>query len=156
MYQPSGSAHHHGYMRIQYLNYVRNSRAIAVIWGIFTICFAILNIVAFIQPQWIGDTEESPQVGYFGLFSHCIRNGPASTYECEGEFTDFSTILSGSFQAAAFFVGFSALLFLICIACFLLFFILNTATVLQICGWMQAISGNSGYNTCYIKENTIE
>lgn len=44
-------------------------------------------------------------------------------------------------QAASFFVGVAALLFLISIACFLLFFFLNTATVLKICGWFQAVGG---------------
>ncbi|XP_061864238.1 LHFPL tetraspan subfamily member 4 protein isoform X2 [Colius striatus] len=33
-------------------NYVRNSRAIGVLWAIFTICFAIINVVVFIQPYW--------------------------------------------------------------------------------------------------------
>ena len=48
-----------------YTSYVRNYRAVGVMWGIFTICFAIINIIAFIQPQWIGDTEESLGIGRF-------------------------------------------------------------------------------------------
>lgn len=35
-------------------NYVRNSRAIGVLWGIFTICYAIIGVVAFVTPEWIG------------------------------------------------------------------------------------------------------
>ncbi|XP_069971348.1 LHFPL tetraspan subfamily member 3 protein [Penaeus vannamei] len=40
-------------------HYIRNSKAIGVLWGVFTICFAIINIVVFVQPQWIGDTLDS-------------------------------------------------------------------------------------------------
>lgn len=42
-------------------NYMRNSKAIGVLWGVFTICFAIINIVVFVQPQWIGDTQDSKE-----------------------------------------------------------------------------------------------
>lgn len=31
-------------------NYIRNSKAIAVLWVIFTICYAIIGVVAFITP----------------------------------------------------------------------------------------------------------
>lgn len=31
-------------------NYIRNSKAIAVLWSIFTICYAIISIVAFVTP----------------------------------------------------------------------------------------------------------
>ena len=44
-------------------------------------------------------------------------------------------------QAASIFVGVAALLFLLSTVCFLLFFFLNTATVLKICGWFQIIGG---------------
>lgn len=30
--------------------YIRNSKAIAVLWAIFTICYAIIGIVAFVTP----------------------------------------------------------------------------------------------------------
>lgn len=126
--------------RAYHTNYVRNSRAIAVLWGIFTVCFALLNIVVFIQPQWFGDTVKSPEIGYFGLYEYCEKAQVAADFSCKGEFTDFETILNGSFKVSGFFVGASALLFLICTACLLLFFFLNTATVLQICGWIQGIS----------------
>ncbi|XP_046548731.1 LHFPL tetraspan subfamily member 3 protein-like isoform X1 [Haliotis rubra] len=125
--------------KIYHTNYVRNSRAVAVLWAIFTICFAILNIVAFIQPQWIGDTGESNKAGFFGLYQACEENTGANDFECTGDFIQFDTILNGSFRAAAFFVGASALLFLICCLCLILFLFLNTATVLRICGWLQVI-----------------
>lgn len=31
-------------------NYIRNSKAIAVLWAIFTICYAIISAVAFFTP----------------------------------------------------------------------------------------------------------
>lgn len=36
--------------------YVRNSKAIGVLWAIFTICYAIIAVVAFITPEWMGDS----------------------------------------------------------------------------------------------------
>ena len=68
--------------RVYYTNYVRNSRAVGVMWGIFTICFAIFNIVVFLQPQWIGDTDDSPGAGYFGLYEYCelLQSGQVLRY----------------------------------------------------------------------------
>lgn len=34
-------------------NYLRNSRAIGVLWAVFTMCYAIINVVVFVQPQWV-------------------------------------------------------------------------------------------------------
>lgn len=31
-------------------NYIRNSKAIAVLWAIFSICYAIISVVAFVTP----------------------------------------------------------------------------------------------------------
>lgn len=51
-------------------NYIRNSKAIGVLWGIFTICYAIIGVVAFVTPEWLGDLEhENP--GRFGLWTRC-------------------------------------------------------------------------------------
>ena len=33
------------------ISFLRNSRAISVLWAVFTSCYAIINIVIFIQPQ---------------------------------------------------------------------------------------------------------
>ncbi|GAA6075153.1 LHFPL tetraspan subfamily member 3 protein [Tachysurus ichikawai] len=123
--------------KIYQTNYMRNSRAIGVLWAIFTVLFAIVTVVCFIQPYWIGDGAETPQVGYFGLFHYCIGNGVARELTCYGTFSDFSSIPSGAFKAASFFVGTSMMLVLACIGCFALFFFCSTATVFKICGWMQ-------------------
>ncbi|CAN0011811.1 unnamed protein product [Bubo scandiacus] len=129
--------------KIYHTNYVRNSRAIGVLWAIFTICFAIVNVVCFIQPYWIGDGVDTPQAGYFGLFHYCIGNGFSRELTCRGSFTDFSSLPSGAFKAASFFIGLSMMLIIACIVCFILFFFCNTATVYKICAWMQLTSEES-------------
>lgn len=141
--------------RVYYTNYVRNSRAVGVLWGVFTICFAIINIVVFIQPQWIGDTPDSPGTGYFGLYEYCeiFQTGnqlAGQNIYCEGRFDDFSSILSVSFRAASFFVGFSALITLVCICCMLLFFFMSASVVFMICGWIQIVSGLCMFLGCVV------
>lgn len=132
--------------KIYHLQYVRNARAVTVVWAIFTVCYAILNIVAFIQPQWLGYTEKSLNAGYFGLYEVCtILTG--GDLDCDGDFLDFTTILNDSFRAASMLVGISALLFLLTIVCLLLFFFMRAATVLKICGWLQLLAGNYMYMT---------
>jgi LHFPL tetraspan subfamily member protein len=46
-----------------HLNYVRNSRAIAVLWCVFTVCFCIINIVIFMEP-WLGATMDTEKGNY--------------------------------------------------------------------------------------------
>uniref|UniRef100_A0AAY5KIJ0 LHFPL tetraspan subfamily member 3 n=1 Tax=Esox lucius TaxID=8010 RepID=A0AAY5KIJ0_ESOLU len=122
-------------------NYVRNSRAIGLLWAIFTILFAILNVVIFSQPYWIGDGADTPQAGYFGLFHFCTGDGIQRELDCTGTFTEFANIPSTAFKAASFFVGMSMMLVMACIASFTLFFLFSTTTVYKICGWMQGASG---------------
>ncbi|KAL1275944.1 hypothetical protein QQF64_035567 [Cirrhinus molitorella] len=127
--------------KIYQTNYVRNSRAIGVLWAIFTILFAIVNVVCFVQPYWIGDGMDTPQAGYFGLFHYCIGSGMSRDLKCQGSFTEFSSIPSSAFKAASFFIGMSMVLVLSCIGCFAFFFFCSTATVYKICGWMQLAAG---------------
>uniref|UniRef100_A0A8C6Q4K6 LHFPL tetraspan subfamily member 4 n=1 Tax=Nothobranchius furzeri TaxID=105023 RepID=A0A8C6Q4K6_NOTFU len=130
--------------KIYHDNYMRNSRAIGVLWAIFTICFAIVNVVVFIQPYWIGDSVKTTQTGYFGLFHYCVSKEPgAGSRElyCAGSFSDFSSIPSGAFKAASVFVLLSMVLILSCIACMALFFFCNTSTVYKTCAWMQLLCG---------------
>ena len=123
----------------------------------FTICFAIINIVVFLQP-WLGDSENTPREGYFGLFESCryhthrnVHNGTESNeldnyflhYQrlvCEGHWTNIQTSVN---PASTFFIGFSALITLLCIATFLvLFLFVNPSIVFTICGVLQLISSN--------------
>ena len=127
--------------KIYQTNYIKNSRAIGLLWSIFTILFAILNVVIFAQPYWIGDGMDTPQTGYFGLFHYCIGNEQSRDFVCQGTFTEFAAIPSTAFKAASFFVGTSMVLVLSCMGCFILFFFCSTHTVYKICGWMQLGSG---------------
>ena len=129
--------------KIYHTNYVRNSRAIGVMWAIFTLCFAIIIMVVFIQPFWIGDSVNTLQAGYFGLFHYCIGNALTSELICKGSVFDFGSIPSAAFKTAMFLVGTSMLLIIGTIVCFGLFFFNNAGNVYKICGWMQLASGRA-------------
>ncbi|CAF1044872.1 unnamed protein product [Adineta ricciae] len=115
------------------------ARVIGFVWIFLTGCFAILNIFVFVQPQWIGDTIESPRAGHFGLYSYCISTVNDYEFDCQGTWTNFGTILSPPFAVATFFVGISALLILICLALFVLFLFLRARLVYFICSLIQMI-----------------
>ncbi|KAL0977855.1 hypothetical protein UPYG_G00162210 [Umbra pygmaea] len=96
--------------------------------------------IVFIQPYWIGDSVNTPHPGYFGLFHYCTGTGNSNReLKCQGTFAEFSRIPSSAFKAATFFVLLSMVLILGCIACFILFFFCNTATVYKTCAWMQLL-----------------
>uniref|UniRef100_A0A673N5V9 Tetraspan membrane protein of hair cell stereocilia homolog n=2 Tax=Sinocyclocheilus rhinocerous TaxID=307959 RepID=A0A673N5V9_9TELE len=118
--------------KIYHTNYVRNARAIGVLWVVFPIFFTIITVVVFIQPYWIGDSVNTPQAGYFGLFHYCIGNPITSELVCKGSVFDFGSIPSGAFRTAMFFEG--------TIVCLGPFFFCNSASVYKICAWMQTSS----------------
>ncbi|XP_041350054.1 LHFPL tetraspan subfamily member 3 protein-like [Gigantopelta aegis] len=136
--------------KIYYFRYMREYRAVAVLWGLLSIIWCILNLVTFIQPQWIGDTLESPGFGYVGVYAHCYPNDALSKYTCSGSFVDFDTILNDSFRATTFFVGVSALLMLITVAALLLFFCFKKTAVFIFCGILQLISAIFMFLACVI------
>ena len=115
------------------------SRTIGFVWAFLTACFAIINIFIFAQPQWIGDTLSSPRAGHFGLHSYCISTVTDLDFDCQGTWTNFKTILNAPFAVATFFVGFSALLILICLALFVLFLFVRARIVYFICAIIQVI-----------------
>ncbi|KAL6111386.1 lhfpl4 [Pungitius sinensis] len=120
--------------------YMRNSRAIGVLWAIFTICLAIINVVVFNQPYWIGDSASTPRAGHFGLFHYCVGIGNSEReLSCQGSFSEFGSIPSRAFKTASVFVLMSMVLVLGCIGCFALFFFCNTAAVYKTCAWMQLL-----------------
>lgn len=125
--------------KIHHTNYVRNSRAITVAWFVFSACYTILNIVAFLQPFWFGDTTQSPGVGYFGLYEWCERTQGAD-YTCRGNFLDFNTVQNDWFRASSFLVGGAVLLFIFSIICMILFMFLKARIVLRVCGCLQIIA----------------
>jgi len=142
--------------------YIRNSRAIAILWGVFTVCSAILNIVVFISPQWVGDTELSKGPGHFGLWRFCTVLSSSSdgssqdsvvdgigaagisgggSVLCIGDLNNFSSVLSPAFRAATVFVGLSVIVIVLCVLAFLLFLPMRSDSVFEICGTMQFLSG---------------
>lgn len=138
------------------LNYVRNSRAIAVLWFVSTVCFTIINIIVFLNP-WLGDTAVIDKEGYFGLFEFCKYTrsdnlkpsdiGPSSQFSksnnnynlvCDGSWILLSSALN---PIATFSIGFSAVISLACIATFLVLLIFVTPSIVfAICGFLQIIS----------------
>lgn len=98
-------------------NYIRNSKAIAVLWAIFTICYSIIVIVSFVTPgkfsiefqlhhssnncfyftEWVGDLE-SETGGRIGLWKVCERNELMDS--CVGELEDMLEMTSLPFQVA--------------------------------------------------------
>uniref|UniRef100_A0A8C6TX05 LHFPL tetraspan subfamily member 5b n=1 Tax=Neogobius melanostomus TaxID=47308 RepID=A0A8C6TX05_9GOBI len=127
--------------KIYHTNYVRNARAIGVLWAVFTICFVIIEMVVFIQPYWIGDSVNTPQAGYFGLFHYCIGNALTNELTCKGSILDFASIPSPAFRTALFFVGTAMLLIVATMVCFSLFYFFNAGNVYKICAWMQLAAG---------------
>lgn len=149
----------------QHLNYIRNSRAIAVLWCVFTVCFTIINIVVFLQP-WIGDTTAEDKEGYFGLYEACkYQNINPSTempiftlsnyrLVCEGSWTSLSTAVN---PIATFSIGFSALVNLLCIASFLvLFLFISPSIVFALCGALQLISSKLTYLQKFTNRSEIK
>lgn len=66
-------------------SYLKNSRAIGVLWCVFSMCYSIINVVVFLQPQWLGDTEISKGTGYFGLFHYCRLLQDGQDLICKGK-----------------------------------------------------------------------
>ncbi|CAI9721868.1 Hypothetical predicted protein [Octopus vulgaris] len=136
--------------QVYYFKYMREYRAVAVLWGILTIIWCILTVVAFVQPQWIGDTESSPGYGHFGVYAYCYPTTTTWRYGCKGSFTNFASIPNGAFKAVTLFVGISALLSLICVATLLLFFCFKKVIVFNLCGIMEIISAVLLFLACII------
>ncbi|XP_058802094.1 LHFPL tetraspan subfamily member 3 protein [Phymastichus coffea] len=121
-------------------NYIRNSKAIGVLWAIFTICYAIIGVVAFITPEWLGDLEhENP--GRFGLWMRCSFGGTGELVEeCVGRLDELSSIASVPFRASTILVGIAVIIALASILTMTLFFFCQSTTVFYVCGWMQVVS----------------
>lgn len=116
-----------------------------------------ISIINFISNISLS-IEYTDQEGYFGLFESCKYKHPNglnqtqtdldlvsfyprySRLVCEGTWTSIQTSVN---PASTFFIGFSALITLLCIAMFLvLFLFVNPSIVFTICGVLQLISSN--------------
>ena len=131
--------------RIYHFRYMREYRAVCVLWAVLTIIWATFNVVVFVQPQWIGDTYQSPGFGHHGVYKHCYPNNINVGYDCSGTFTDFGSLINNSYKATTFFVGVSALLMLISVAALLLFFCFKKTAVFVLVGIFELVSGETSF-----------
>ncbi|KAI8423889.1 hypothetical protein MSG28_012887 [Choristoneura fumiferana] len=133
-------------------NYVRNSKAIGVLWAIFTICYAIISVVAFVTPEWIGDLEtEYPRK--FGLWQVCRTDEALD--DCKGRLDDFFSINGLVFKIATVLVGVAVAAALFTICTMLLFFFCQSTTVFHICGWLQLLSEWRAHNDEVLDQESI-
>lgn len=160
----ASAAASHAVVRMLTTRYLKHSRSVGILWGVFTVCSAILNIVVFLQDQWVGDTNTSKSPGHFGLWRFCtvlqanaaggdqllllLQQGAGGlvdqgggTLMCLGSLDNFASILSPAFRAATVFVGISVVTSLMCVVGLLLFCVAKSSTVFEICGTLQILSG---------------
>ncbi|WAR25796.1 LHPL4-like protein [Mya arenaria] len=136
--------------RIYHFRYMREYRAVCVLWAVLTIIWATFNVVVFVQPQWIGDSPESPGYGHHGVYKYCYPDNLALRYQCDGSFTDFNSILNDQYKATTFFVGVSALLMLISVAALLLFFCFKKTAVFILVGILELVTAIFMFLACVI------
>lgn len=134
-----------------YVSYKRHSTAVALMWGIFTCGYVVLNVVAFVQPEWLQQTDDPLMTpGYFGLYRKCRLMDQGKNLSCVGHFNDFSSIDNAAFRASTFFVGVSCLIVFLCICLFSLFFLIKHSIVYVVCGILQFVSGLFMFLGCII------
>ncbi|XP_073993767.1 tetraspan membrane protein in hair cell stereocilia [Rhodnius prolixus] len=124
-------------------NYVRNSKAIGVLWGIFTICYAIIIIVAFVTPEWFGDTVHSEYPARFGIWKICYygNNNLGLLEDCQGTLDDIKSIINLPFKISTILYSLSIIIAMITILIMLLFLFFTSTTIFKTCAWLQIISG---------------
>ncbi len=139
-------------------NYVRNSKAVGVLWGIFTICYAIINSVAFFAPEWLGESSESDNPAHFGLWSICyVGTNSGGIEECQGTLKDVISFSFPAFNIAALFGVVSMATALLTVVTLMLFFFCTSTKVYRICGCMQTFSGtHSGVHVLIDAPRIIE
>ncbi|ESN91716.1 hypothetical protein HELRODRAFT_185197 [Helobdella robusta] len=126
---------------VYYKKYSGHSKGVGICWGCLTLCFLIMNIIVFTEPQWIGDSETSPGVGWMGLYEYCELYNSGQNEICRGQFQDFTTILTPAFRASTFFIGVSILIIFLVIFLFILFFFKAAFKYAYlVCGILQGVS----------------
>lgn len=120
--------------------FMRNSKAVGVLWGIFSVCYTIIVMVVFTQDEWIGGSDQSKISGNFGLWRWCVHSD-GGRGECRGSFISLSTILSSGFTAATVFVGIAVISSFLSVILFILLLRYSARFVFKICGSLQLISG---------------
>ncbi|KXJ22888.1 LHFPL tetraspan subfamily member 5 protein [Exaiptasia diaphana] len=80
----------------------RTRSILIVLWTIFTICLAVMLIVIFVQPQWLGGTNlKSGEIINFGLYRQCAE----SWRMCSAKLVEFNKIPSGAWKTATILVA---------------------------------------------------
>ena len=64
---------------LYHTEFVRSARAVGVLWGVCTVCLAVLQVVVLVQPAWVVTTETSSSAsGTLGLFQVRQHTGSQS------------------------------------------------------------------------------
>ena len=124
--------------------YIRNARAVSVVWAIFSICYAVLVSVAFSTTEWIGsvDDHNDPNLSKIGLWSMCHRNTVNGEQTCVGSLDDFFiSIPNIAFKIATICVAVSWLTAICTCGSMLLFCCCQSTTIFRMCGILQLVSG---------------
>lgn len=117
--------------------YIRNSKAIAVLWAIFSICYAIIGIVAFVTPEWVGDPDND-RAGCLGLWKVCQRDEILDS--CKTNWQQIFAVPTFSFQLATIFMAAAVILALFTLSFLLCLVFMKSTRVFYVCGWMQIVS----------------
>jgi len=114
--------------------------ALTMAWGLLSILTCVLVIVAFVQPQWIGDTETSPGYGHLGVFQNCYPDSLTGMYTCSGSVASFSTILNNGMKAATVFVGLACIAMMLTVLLLLLFACFKRGNLYFVGGILEAVA----------------
>merc|ERR1719206_548527 len=120
--------------------FMRNSKSVGVLWGIFSVCYSIITIVVFMQDQWIVDGSLSEISGNFGLWRWCMDSNVGRD-KCRGQITDFSTFISTAFTAATILAGLGVVAAWAAIFFSVLFIKYRSCLVYKVSGILQILSG---------------
>ncbi|KAG8431280.1 hypothetical protein GDO86_019125 [Hymenochirus boettgeri] len=111
-------------------NFVRNGRAITVLWASCTMFLGILEIVVLLEPTWIlGGGGKS----HFGLYQVCEEFDWG--LECHGPPGALNAL--PPFQTVAGFMVTALLLVLLSLTCVGLLWFCHSGTIFKLCAWLQ-------------------
>jgi hypothetical protein len=124
-----------------YKFYLNVSRSFGLIWFILTMCFTVALVLVYIQPDWIGDTDESASRGYFGIYRFCVRSNVFHNYDCSGEWNDFDRFPDDTsvFKASNVFILIAIILSMCVILISFVSLCVKFERIFHICSWIQFI-----------------
>ncbi|CAL8318989.1 unnamed protein product [Merluccius merluccius] len=126
-------------MELYHTEFVRSARAVGVLWGVCTLCLAVIEVVILVQPSWVVTTETTaPTSGTLGLFQVCVEvdwPGP----DCQGSPSPLTPL--PAFQTPAVLVCVSLGAVWCSAVSLVLFRFCHSATVYKSCGWLQLTAG---------------